>query len=96
MSVCNVCIFPSLAYAGFEDFLAVRLFLHPFMAYLKDSAWVFFEKSSFAFPPPPLPPKKIVFTTLCAGFEVFKVVLLLSNSIYGLFERLYIGHIFLE
>ena len=28
-SVCNVCIFPSLACAGFEDFLAAQLFLYP-------------------------------------------------------------------
>ena len=55
------------------------------------------ENSSFAFPPlPSLPRKKVFFKTVCAGFKVFQVVLLLSNSIYGLFERLYIGHIFLE
>ena len=44
MSVCNVCIFPSLPCAGFEDFLAAQLFLYPFMAYLKYSAWVFLGK----------------------------------------------------
>ena len=44
MPVCNVCIFACLTCAGFEDFLAAQLFLYPFMAYLKDSAWVFLGK----------------------------------------------------
>ena len=43
----------------------------------------------------PSPPRKktIIFKTVCAGFEVFLVVRLLSNFIYGLLEWSYMGRV---
>ena len=74
----------------------IVFYFHIYMVCLNHSAWVFFGKFQFCLPPLLFHPrKKVFFKTVCAGFKVFQVVLLLSNSIYGLFERLYMGNIFL-